>query len=197
MQDKQKELEDQCKADDGLDVGDPCPKCGSPLVLRQSSHGEFLGCSDFPSCKFVQYSHFKHSVMTLLRLDAPCPQCGSPLEVKKGRYGMYIGCSDYENCNFIYSEAEKTLITCPVCKKGKLIERSSKTGRRFFGCSNYPECGFSVLGEPVESVCIHCGFPLKFKKKIKDGRIVLKCGNPVCSSRRSRKYEFFVEEKVG
>ena len=102
MQDKQKELEDQCKADDGLDVGDPCPKCGSPLVLRQSSHGEFLGCSDFPSCKFVQYSHFKHSVMTLLRLDAPCPQCGSPLEVKKGRYGMYIGCSDYENCNFIY-----------------------------------------------------------------------------------------------
>ena len=42
MQDKQKELEDQCKADDGLDVGDPCPKCGSPLVLRQSSHGEFF-----------------------------------------------------------------------------------------------------------------------------------------------------------
>ena len=98
---------------------------------------------------------------------------------------------------YSYSEAEKTLITCPVCKKGKLIERSSKTGRRFFGCSNYPECGFSVPGEPVESVCIHCGFPLKFKKKIKDGRIVLKCGNPVCSSRRSRKYEFFVEEKVG
>ena len=59
MQDKQKELEDQCKADDGLDVGDPCPKCGSPLVLRQSSHGEFLG---FPDLSLVKFSVTQYGI---------------------------------------------------------------------------------------------------------------------------------------
>lgn len=30
-----------------------CPKCKSPLVLRQGKFGEFYGCSKFPSCKYT------------------------------------------------------------------------------------------------------------------------------------------------
>lgn len=29
-----------------------CPRCGSPLVLRNGEYGEFYGCSNYPKCKF-------------------------------------------------------------------------------------------------------------------------------------------------
>lgn len=28
-----------------------CPKCGSPMVLRKGTWGEFWGCSMFPNCR--------------------------------------------------------------------------------------------------------------------------------------------------
>lgn len=30
-----------------------CPKCGSRLLLREGPYGKFLGCSNYPNCKFV------------------------------------------------------------------------------------------------------------------------------------------------
>ncbi len=30
-----------------------CPQCGGQLVSRQSRYGSFLGCSNFPRCKFT------------------------------------------------------------------------------------------------------------------------------------------------
>jgi hypothetical protein len=30
-----------------------CPKCKGNLVIRQGKHGGFLGCSNYPSCKFT------------------------------------------------------------------------------------------------------------------------------------------------
>lgn len=29
-----------------------CPRCGASLVERNSKHGIFLGCSNYPNCKF-------------------------------------------------------------------------------------------------------------------------------------------------
>lgn len=31
----------------------PCPECGSALVLRKSVYGEFIGCSNFPKCRYT------------------------------------------------------------------------------------------------------------------------------------------------
>ena len=31
-----------------------CPKCGSKLVERKGKYGRFLGCSNYPNCKFTQ-----------------------------------------------------------------------------------------------------------------------------------------------
>ncbi|WBW96258.1 NERD domain-containing protein [Oceanirhabdus sp. W0125-5] len=30
-----------------------CPKCGGELVKRKGKYGEFVGCSNFPGCRFV------------------------------------------------------------------------------------------------------------------------------------------------
>lgn len=39
-------------------IGQPCPRCGSRLVLRTSKHGahsgnQFLGCSGYPKCRYT------------------------------------------------------------------------------------------------------------------------------------------------
>ncbi len=31
-----------------------CPKCGGDLVLRESKYGKFLGCSNYPRCKYIK-----------------------------------------------------------------------------------------------------------------------------------------------
>ena len=31
-----------------------CPRCGGRLVERNGSFGEFLGCSNYPKCKFIK-----------------------------------------------------------------------------------------------------------------------------------------------
>ncbi|WML46690.1 restriction endonuclease [Neobacillus sp. PS3-34] len=31
-----------------------CSKCGSPMVLKTGKRGKFLGCSNFPNCRFTQ-----------------------------------------------------------------------------------------------------------------------------------------------
>ncbi|MDH3208411.1 MAG: topoisomerase DNA-binding C4 zinc finger domain-containing protein, partial [Gemmatimonadota bacterium] len=37
------------------------------------------------------------------------------------------------------------------------IERRTRRGRSFFGCSRYPECDFSTWHRPVPDVCPSCG----------------------------------------
>lgn len=173
-----------------LKEGDPCPACGQgSLILRQNDRVAFLGCSCFPKCKLRYYTARSNAVVTLKTLESTCPECGARLAVKKGRYGLFIGCSDYPQCTYTYKEdSVDEEISCPSCNKGQLERRRARSGRIFFGCNNYPSCEFILPGVPVASECKECGFPLKYKKKVKAG-IALICGNPLCVSRRRRKQE--------
>lgn len=31
-----------------------CPKCGGTLVERESIYGKFIGCSNYPQCKYTR-----------------------------------------------------------------------------------------------------------------------------------------------
>jgi len=35
-------------------VGEDCPLCGQPLVKRTGKHGPFIGCSDYPKCRYTR-----------------------------------------------------------------------------------------------------------------------------------------------
>lgn len=184
--------EDQFEDDqlsEELKEGDPCPLCGSALVLRHSSRGDFLGCSNYPSCSFVQKVSLRRKVTVIRPLEAFCPRCGSRLAVKKGRFGLFIGCLNYPSCDFFHTVASDGEVDCPVCKKGKLVERSARSGHIFYGCSNYPECSFCVPGKPLVQSCPRCSFPLMYEKITKKGTAVL-CGNSLCPSRKARKRKF-------
>lgn len=177
-----------------LKEGDPCPACGQgSLILRQNERVAFLGCSCFPKCKLRYYTARSNAVVTLKTLESTCPECGARLAVKKGRYGLFIGCSDYPQCTYTYKEdSVDEEISCPSCNKGQLERRRARSGRIFFGCNKYPSCEFILPGVPVASECKECGFPIKYKKKVKAG-IALICGNPLCASRRRRKQEMLAQ----
>jgi DNA topoisomerase-1 len=70
-----------------------------------------------------------------------CPKCQSPLVVKWSRRGRFLSCSKFPQCR--YAESITTEVTCPECKKGKLIERRNKRGQNFYGCSLFPTCRYT------------------------------------------------------
>ena len=36
------------------ETGELCPNCGSPLVIKRSRYGEFIACSNYPTCKYIK-----------------------------------------------------------------------------------------------------------------------------------------------
>ncbi len=123
-------------------TGELCPKCGSPLVFKQGRNGEFVGCSNYPTCKYIK----KEPKKTIVLLEEKCPKCGLPLTEKQDKYGKtFLACSGYPNCKFTKSENAETTYTekdyvkdCPSCG-GHLVKKKGKYGT-FLACTNYPEC---------------------------------------------------------
>ena len=48
---KNKVKEDSFKIDNMI-----CPKCGGSLVIRNSKYGSFIGCSNYPKCKYKRHN---------------------------------------------------------------------------------------------------------------------------------------------
>ena len=87
-----------------------------------------------------------------------CPNCGSPLVIRNGRYGEFTACSNYPTCKYIKKEVKEVheIIDCPICKKGKIIERTTHKGKIFYGCSNYPNCKVATWDIPTGKICPKC-----------------------------------------
>lgn len=39
---------------ENIAAGDTCPRCGGIIVLRSGKNGKFLGCSNYPKCRFTK-----------------------------------------------------------------------------------------------------------------------------------------------
>lgn len=117
-------------------TGEKCPECGGDLVVRKGRFGEFIACSNYPTCKYIKKDSND-------RIGQPtgemCPKCGSPMIYKRGRFGEFEACSNYPTCKYIKSQ-EKTVEgeVCPKCGSPIVLKR----GRFgvFKACSNYPTC---------------------------------------------------------
>ncbi|HVB54776.1 MAG TPA: type I DNA topoisomerase [Candidatus Acidoferrales bacterium] len=139
-------------------TGTACPKCGADLVMRSGRFGDFVGCSRYPECDFIEG---KEERTPAEAIGEACPLCGKPLVKRTGRRGPFVGCSGYPSCRFIRTEAgaagaakpavvaEPTGENCPDCGK-PLVQRQGRFGP-FVSCSGYPGCKYRPPKEAAGS----------------------------------------------
>jgi DNA topoisomerase-1 len=151
-----------------------CPKCGSPMVIKWGRNGRFLACSAWPGCKSTQPLP-EEAART--QTNEKCDKCGSPMVIKTGRFGRFLACSAYPKCR---NTKPLTLgIACPRegCG-GKIIEKTTRTKRVFFGCTNYPKCNYASWDRPVAKPCPVCNHPYMVEKSSKTKGDHIRC--PEC-----------------
>ncbi|MBI4948448.1 type I DNA topoisomerase [Candidatus Berkelbacteria bacterium] len=100
------------------EVKEKCPDCGGELALKQSRFGNFIGCSNYPKCKYTK--------SISIAAEVKCPNCGGEILRKNSRRGkVFWGCGNYPKCKtaFWYEPVDQK---CPKCnnllvkKKGGL-----------------------------------------------------------------------------
>jgi DNA topoisomerase I len=112
--------------------GEPCPTCGKPLLIRYGRYGKFIGCSDFPNCRYT--------APFLVKVGMTCPQCGTGdiVEKKTKRNRVFYGCSNYKNgdpesCDFT-SWNRPIPQSCPNC--GGLLTMKGRDAAKCIKCEN-------------------------------------------------------------
>ncbi|MDR0949215.1 MAG: type I DNA topoisomerase [Lachnospiraceae bacterium] len=85
-----------------------------------------------------------------------CPQCGKNMVIKYGPHGRFLACPGFPDCRSTKPYFEKIGVLCPKCGNDIVIKKTKK-GRRYFGCSNYPDCDFMVWQKPSNHKCPDCG----------------------------------------
>lgn len=108
-----------------------------------------------------------------------CDQCGRNMVIKMGRFGKFLACPGFPECRNTKPLLEQIGVKCPRCE-GELIARRSKKGRKFFGCSRFPECDFVTWDRPAKVKCPKCGDLMVEKKGAGKGDF-LRCTNKNCS----------------
>ena len=112
--------------------------------------------------------------------DVPCDKCGRMMVIKKGRYGTFLACPGYPECKNAKPIVEELDVPCPKCG-GKILAKRSKKGKKFFGCSNYPNCDFVSWNEPIKEPCPKCGSYMTMKFSKTKGNYAV-CSNGECGN---------------
>ena len=110
-------------------TGETCPECGSPLVIRKGKYGEFVACSNYPTCKYIKKDKEQEEVIEVCN----CPNCDGKIIVRKSRKGkLFYGCNNYPKCKTAYWDK-------PIDKK----------------C---PECGNMLTEKNNQIKCSNCDY---------------------------------------
>jgi len=82
-----------------VEIGEDCPECGKPLVIKRGRFGEFIACPGYPECKYT-----RRIVKTT---GIRCPKCGDGELIRrkvgkgKAKGRSFYGCSRYPDCDFV------------------------------------------------------------------------------------------------
>ncbi|MCS6774144.1 MAG: type I DNA topoisomerase [Thermoflexales bacterium] len=96
-------------------TGESCPECGSPLAYKRGRYGMFIGCTNFPTCRYVS---------PIPLPGVKCPKCGGKLverRARKGKGRAFYGCANYPQCDFV-TWNRPLPIPCPDGCEGLVVE---------------------------------------------------------------------------
>ena len=116
------------------------------FIFKEGKNGSFVGCSNFPTCKYVQKEEKPANNAT--PIGEQCPDCGGELLIREKNGSTFVTCSNFPKCRYTRKmlttntsatiEDAKPVKDCPDCD-GYLIKKKGKYGY-FLGCINYPKC---------------------------------------------------------
>ncbi len=138
------------------ELKEKCPECKKPLMERLGRYGKFIACSGYPECKYSRPLDDGKKMMEANEDGKPtevdekekCEKCGGKMVLKEGRFGRFFACENYPKCKFTKTIITSSGIKCPECGEGELIEKRTKKGRMFWGCSRYPGCKYASWTDP-------------------------------------------------
>jgi DNA topoisomerase-1 len=122
-------------------TGELCPECDSPLLFKTGRFGRFVGCSNYPKCRFSK---------PIPVPGVACPQCGGEIYERRARRGrrVFYGCSNYPECEFT-SWNRPLPQPCPGC--GGLLVEAAKERAKCIKCEEQVELEKLSGLEPVEA----------------------------------------------
>ena len=124
--------------------------------------------------------------------DEICDKCGAQMVYRVGRFGKFLACPNFPDCRNTKPVLNYIDTSCPKCG-GRLLEKTSRKNRKFYGCENYPECDFVSWEMPVDERCPKCGTYMTLKRNRKGEEWHL-CANETCRYRTEVKTEETQEE---
>ena len=102
-----------------IPVGRECPTCGNDLLYRDGRYGRFIGCSNFPKCRYTE--------QVLNKIGVTCPQDGGDLVEKRTRKGrVFFGCANYPECDWTSWKRPLAEPACAHCG-GLLVQVNKNT----------------------------------------------------------------------
>ncbi|MEY8337265.1 type I DNA topoisomerase [Lachnospiraceae bacterium 62-35] len=120
--------------------------------------------------------------------DEVCELCGRNMVIKYGPHGKFLACPGFPECKNTKPYLEKIGMPCPLCN-GEVVIKKTKKGRKYYGCSNNPECEFMSWQKPSEEKCPECG-----RYMMEKGSKLL-CSNEQCGYNMSKKDSSSEENK--
>jgi DNA topoisomerase I len=183
----------------GVATGIKCPLCQNDVNIKIGRNGHFLACTGYPECSFTSnYTRDEKgniSIVEKFEDNTPvkdCPLCKAPMIQKEGRFGLFLACTGFPECKHTESVAQEnsatdTGVKCfePGCE-GTIVEKKSKRGKIFYGCSKYPDCTFASWDRPVNKKCPECDAVFLVEKENKREGKILKCPNKGCTHKEKR-----------
>jgi len=175
-----------------------CPQCKTKkLHIKMGKNGHFLACSGYPECRYsCNYTRSETGTVQMEErpseetVDQVCEKCGEPMVIRQGKFGSFLACSGYPACKNTHSMngnagGNETGVACPKSGcNGMLIQRTSKRGKVFYGCSRYPNCDYAIWDKPVLQECPQCHAPFLVEKTTKSKGTLLSCLTDGCGYRK-------------
>lgn len=103
-----------------------CEKCDKPLRTVHGRFGDFVGCSGYPECTYIQRK----------KASFCCPLCAGCIEKRKWSGGILWGCNKYPECRFaIFSDIQDS--PCSACDKFPyMFKKVDNDGKVTLTCPN-------------------------------------------------------------
>ena len=126
------------KAEPEVVEGRSCPDCGSSLHIKTGRYGRFIGCGNYPQCKYIE------PIEKPADTGVECPKCHSAKILKrKSRKGkIFYSCGSYPKCDYaLWNEPIDK--PCPQCAWPLLTVKETKRSGRQIICP-HEGCGYTA-----------------------------------------------------